>query len=76
MHVILLVLQEGAEPLVWCKSSCGNNMHKVCFDQWAKSKRNQGQQVTCVYCRAVWALDEKAGESQYGVLLACFLAAC
>lgn len=50
----LVVLQEGKEALVWCKSSCGNNMHKQCFDKWAASRRSSGQEVTCVYCRAPW----------------------
>lgn len=55
-------MQEGAEALVWCKASCGNNAHKQCFDRWAAAKRNNGQQVTCVYCRAPWP-DEGAGGS-------------
>ncbi|RMD42175.1 hypothetical protein DV735_g2968, partial [Chaetothyriales sp. CBS 134920] len=41
--------------LVWCKTSCGNNMHKTCFDQWAASQR--GNTVKCVYCRAPWEMD-------------------
>ncbi|RMZ79141.1 hypothetical protein DV738_g3518, partial [Chaetothyriales sp. CBS 135597] len=41
--------------LVWCKTSCGNNMHKTCFDQWAASQR--GTTVKCVYCRAPWEMD-------------------
>jgi hypothetical protein len=48
------IMQDGAEQLVWCKSSCGNNLHKQCFDTWARSKRDSGQEVTCIYCRAVW----------------------
>jgi len=62
-------LQEGAELLVWCKASCGNNIHKQCFDKWAAAKRGNGQQVTCVYCRAAW--PDAAGEH-----LGVFLCAC
>ncbi|KAL0477728.1 RING finger and U-box domain-containing protein [Acrasis kona] len=42
------------EEIVWCKHSCGNNMHKTCFDMWAKSKQSNGEPVTCVFCRAEW----------------------
>ena len=44
------------EDIVWCKASCGQNFHKLCFDQWRRSKN--GGQVTCVYCRAIWQEDE------------------
>ena len=43
---------EEQNELVWCKASCGNNMHKSCFDQWVASQR--GSTVRCVYCRAPW----------------------
>nr|CAG8445583.1 15784_t:CDS:10 [Entrophospora candida] len=42
------------EKLVWCKDSCGNNVHEVCFDQWKSSKRSSGDEITCVYCRNKW----------------------
>jgi hypothetical protein len=45
------------EEVVWCKAACGNNVHKACFDQWAKSKPGP---VKCVYCRIVWKEDEPA----------------
>jgi len=41
--------------LVWCKSQCGHNLHKSCFDQWAASQR--GQEVRCVYCRSPWQAE-------------------
>lgn len=54
-------LQEDPEAaLVWCKSSCGNNMHKECFAKWAASKEARGEQTNCVYCRAAWS-SEAAG---------------
>jgi hypothetical protein len=32
----------GKEPTVWCNQSCGNNIHEVCFKQWAdKNKRDR-----------------------------------
>lgn len=50
-------LEEQQNELVWCRASCGNNMHKTCFDQWVASQR--GKQVRCVYCRANWEGDQE-----------------
>ena len=36
------------EEIVWCKAACGNNIHKTCFEQWAKTK-NGNSAVRCVY---------------------------
>ena len=41
---------------MWCKAACGNNIHKGCFEQWARSQK--GREVRCVYCRAPWQGDE------------------
>jgi hypothetical protein len=46
---------EASEDLVWCKTSCGQNFHKECFEQWKISRH--GGRVTCVYCRAEWQED-------------------
>jgi hypothetical protein len=46
---------EPDEELVWCKAACGQNFHKVCFEQWRQSKH--GGRVTCVYCRSEWQED-------------------
>lgn len=45
------------DDIVWCRASCGNNMHRTCFSQWAHSQR--GQTVRCVYCRADWEEDPR-----------------
>jgi hypothetical protein len=50
-----LVSKGTKEELVYCKSGCGNNLHKSCFKQWAATKR--GQSVTCPYCRQIWEGD-------------------
>ena len=47
---------EAGEELVWCKAACGNNIHKACFEQWAKTKPGE---VKCVYCRTPWRGDEE-----------------
>ncbi|WVQ98791.1 hypothetical protein IAU59_005922 [Kwoniella sp. CBS 9459] len=39
-------------------TGCGKDLHKECFDMWAKTAGsvlvNKGQAVTCVWCRAPW----------------------
>ncbi len=36
-----------SEEIVWCKAACGNNIHRTCFEQWAKSQA--GKEIRCVY---------------------------
>jgi hypothetical protein len=58
------------EAIVWCKASCGNNLHRGCIEMWAATRRQQGSsKVTCPYCRSDWEGDtdmiikiEKTGE--------------
>lgn len=46
------------EAIVWCKASCGQNIHKACLEMWAATKRQQGtDKVTCPYCRSMWQGD-------------------
>ncbi|CAI6338290.1 unnamed protein product [Periconia digitata] len=38
----------GKENITYCKSYCGNNVHKVCMDTWLKSQRSsygKGQSI-------------------------------
>ncbi|KAI4172223.1 MAG: hypothetical protein LQ343_003658 [Gyalolechia ehrenbergii] len=49
------------EEIVWCKAACGNNIHKHCFEQWAKSQKRMSD-VRCVYCRTPWHGDEESIE--------------
>ncbi|KAK7694044.1 hypothetical protein QCA50_003620 [Cerrena zonata] len=39
------------KTLVFCES-CGNALHKDCFQQWAKATRGK---ANCVFCRAPWS---------------------
>lgn len=39
--------ESSLQDTVFCKAMCGNNIHKECFDQWARSKRQEGVEVTC-----------------------------
>ncbi len=40
------------EAIVYCKSSCGNNVHKQCMQMWMSAS---GSTATCPYCRAKWS---------------------
>ncbi|KAF1819126.1 uncharacterized protein K489DRAFT_384026 [Dissoconium aciculare CBS 342.82] len=51
-----LVSEQSRDELVWCRSGCGNNLHKPCFAQWAATKRSQV--VTCPFCRKPWESDD------------------
>ena len=46
--------------------ACGNNIHRNCFANWAKAKRDSYAAVTCVYCRAVWDADGGKDQTGYG----------
>ena len=39
--------ESSLDETVFCVAMCGNNIHKQCFDQWARSKRHDGAAVTC-----------------------------
>ncbi len=45
------------EEIMWCKGACGNNIHRTCFEQWARSKIGPAK---CVYCRTPWKSDEES----------------
>lgn len=42
------------QELVWCKSSCGNNFHRVCMGIWVAQSRQSGRQTPCPMCRVRW----------------------
>lgn len=56
------------ETVVFCKS-CGNNVHRDCFEKWSRSKQGTGGKVTCIYCRANWldhgSTNAKAADGAY-----------
>lgn len=51
---------DKAEDILWCRGACGNNIHRHCFEQWAKSKPGAPK---CVYCRTPWKGDEDSLKS-------------
>ncbi|KAI9849236.1 MAG: hypothetical protein M1837_004695 [Sclerophora amabilis] len=61
--ICILELEPEQDEVIWCKGSCGNNIHKQCFEQWAASK--PGEEVRCVFCRAPWKGDEESVKKIY-----------
>ena len=55
--ICLEALKEGIEEdntkLTYCASSCGNNFHQVCLDEWKRSKP-KGAPLRCPMCRQHW----------------------
>ncbi|KAI1343292.1 hypothetical protein F5Y15DRAFT_230018 [Xylariaceae sp. FL0016] len=50
---------ENAESIVYCRATCGQNIHKECFEMWAATKRKSASdQVTCPMCRTPWQGDD------------------
>ncbi|KAI1359380.1 hypothetical protein F5Y08DRAFT_80485 [Xylaria arbuscula] len=51
---------EGPEDTtVYCRATCGQNIHKECFKMWAATKRRDVRDaVTCPMCRSPWQGDE------------------
>ncbi|KAI0542812.1 hypothetical protein GGR58DRAFT_171937 [Xylaria digitata] len=50
---------EDTEDTVYCRATCGQNMHKECFEMWAATKRQSARgAVTCPMCRSEWQGDE------------------
>ncbi|XP_006457740.1 hypothetical protein AGABI2DRAFT_63594 [Agaricus bisporus var. bisporus H97] len=41
--------------LTFCEE-CGNALHKECFEQYQKSARQTGKEITCVWCRSTWGV--------------------
>jgi len=40
--------------ILFCSTSCGNNIHKNCFDKWRQAKLSMNESVTCPFCRVEW----------------------
>jgi uncharacterized Zn-finger protein len=53
------------DDIVYCKASCGNNVHKACMQSWIKVAARG--KATCPYCRAAWNKDEAFGGILEGV---------
>ena len=49
-------LDSKNDEIVYCKASCGNNVHKACMQSWIQVA-TRGK-ATCPYCRATWDTEE------------------
>ncbi|KAJ6094768.1 hypothetical protein N7467_002281 [Penicillium canescens] len=49
---------DPSEEVTWCKTGCGNNVHKLCFDKWISTNKASGAAVRCVYCRTPWQFSD------------------
>lgn len=41
-----------SETIVYCKSTCGNNVHSVCMNRWIQQMKPKGP--CCPLCRCQW----------------------
>jgi hypothetical protein len=46
--------KNDANNILFCSTSCGNNMHTTCFNKWRRAKVLTGESVTCPFCRIEW----------------------
>lgn len=49
-------LDSKNDEIVYCKTSCGNNVHKACMQSWIQVA-TRGK-ATCPYCRAAWNTED------------------
>jgi len=62
--ICCMEFDEASNEIVWCRAACGNNVHKECFGQWAKTKAGN---VTCPFCRIPWQYGDKAKKQNVNV---------
>ncbi|KAL8785350.1 MAG: hypothetical protein Q9213_003415 [Squamulea squamosa] len=56
--ICFMEFSPSTEEIIYCKAACGNNIHKDCFEQWARAQTSGAGGVKCVYCRTPWQRDE------------------
>jgi hypothetical protein len=42
---------DSNEEMIHCKYSCGNSLHKQCFDMYNTKRYNE---ITCLFCHKAW----------------------
>lgn len=51
--------------ILFCSTSCGNSLHKNCFEKWRRAKVSVSEPVTCPFCRVQWKIPtEKTAQKQ------------
>jgi hypothetical protein len=52
---LCLILITTKEPLVFCRTACGQNMHAHCMQEWVNTRgKTPFYRVQCPYCREPW----------------------
>lgn len=49
-------LNPASDEIVYCKASCGNNVHKACMQSWIQVAARG--KATCPYCRSSWDTED------------------
>lgn len=47
-------LLDEQNNILFCSTSCGNNLHKNCFEKWRRAKASLNESITCPFCRVQW----------------------
>ncbi|KAF2008215.1 hypothetical protein P154DRAFT_584847 [Amniculicola lignicola CBS 123094] len=50
-------INPNIDDLVYCRSRCGQNLHRGCLEQW-HAAAPQISHGNCPYCRALWPLEQ------------------
>lgn len=50
-------IMKKTEAVVYCKVSCGNNIHAECMKIWAENKIDNQKPITCPLCRQEWGYN-------------------
>lgn len=48
--ICLEPMDETTDSIIWCKNTCGNNVHETCLLRWSANNI----QPSCPLCRCVW----------------------
>jgi len=57
------------DNILFCSTSCGNNIHKSCFEKWRHAKLSMNESVSCPFCRIEWkTVIEKTNNNPKGYL--------
>ncbi|KAL8849985.1 MAG: hypothetical protein Q9221_005091 [Calogaya cf. arnoldii] len=51
--ICFMEFEPATEEIIYCRAACGNNIHKDCFEQWARAQPSASA-AKCVYCRTPW----------------------
>ena len=56
------------DNILFCSTSCGNNMHKSCFEKWCLVKLSMSEGITCPFCRVEWKTIKETNKTSSNYL--------